>query len=330
MSEETHEQALPVVFGVLGDPVAHSRSPAMHNAAFTALGLPHRYAAFHVRPAALADALAGARALGLGGLNLTVPHKRAALALVDELTPRARRIGAVNTIILRAGRLVGDNTDGLGFAAALRELFEAKLEPAARGETRSTPGTASLRRHARGEDPGARRDADSRHGPARAPRVREAVVLGAGGAARAVIDALARDREHGLSVEHVRWVTRNPAALAEQLHSGAPLRAVEITGYERLELARVELLVNCTTVGMRGGPARFPTPIEPARLAPGARVVDIVYPRPPGGLLDRAAAAGCHVQDGLVMLHWQGVFALERWLGRPLPSAAVAAMRAAL
>ncbi len=284
------------MFGVLGDPVAHSRSPAMHNAAFAALGLPHRYAAFHVRSEGLADALAGARALGLGELNLTVPHKRAALELVDELTPRARRIGAVNTVILDGGRLRGDNTDGLGFAAGVRELFQPRAN-----ETGASP------------------------------TIREAVVLGAGGAARAVIDALAHDREHGLEVEHVRWVTRRPAALREQLRARATaLSSVQIEGYEGLRLRGASLLVNCTSVGMRGGPERFPTPIEPALLAAGARVVDIVYPRPPGGLLDQAEAAGCHIQDGLVMLHWQGVFALERWLGRSLPDAAIAAMRAAL
>src|SRR5690606_31923639 len=85
-------------FGVLGDPIGHSRSPAMHTAAFAALGLPHSYLAFHVAPSRLAAALTGAAALGFGGLNLTVPHKQAALALCDALGPEARRIGAVNTL----------------------------------------------------------------------------------------------------------------------------------------------------------------------------------------------------------------------------------------
>ncbi|MCA9717226.1 MAG: shikimate dehydrogenase [Myxococcales bacterium] len=288
------EEALPRVFGVLGDPIGHSRSPAMHNAAFAALGVAHRYAAFHVRPEALAGALAGARALGLGGLNLTVPHKRAALTLVDELTTRARRIGAVNTVVpLPGGRLRGDNTDGLGFAAAVREL---------------APAVA----------------------------VREAVVLGGGGAARAVVDALIHDHEHQLSVDHVRWVTRSPAALAEEVALEVA-EDVEVQGYAQLvgprALARVDLLVNCTSVGMPGGPARFPVALALARLPAGARVVDIVYPRRPGGLLDEAEAAGCPAQDGLPMLLWQGVFALERWLGLAdgsLPAPAIAAMRAAL
>jgi shikimate dehydrogenase len=265
---------LPRCFGVLGDPVAHSRSPAMHAAAFASLGLPHRYLAFHVPPERLADALVGARALGFGGLNLTVPHKQAALAAMDELTLVARRVGAVNSVRFVDGRSVGDNTDAPGFAAAVRELDAAP--------------------------------------------VADAVVLGGGGAALAVIDALV----HDLRAARVRWVSRGPAALR-------PPPGVEACSGPA-PLAGADLLVNCTTVGMRGGPAEFPAQLELAALRPGARVVDIVYPRPPGGLLDRAAALGHRAQDGLPMLLWQGVRALEGWLARPLPAATVAAMRAAL
>lgn len=109
-------------FAVLGDPIGHSKSPAMHNAAYAALGLPHRYHAFAVAPTALETALAGARALGLGGLNLTVPHKQAAVALVDRRAPEVERIGALNTIVIRDGLLWGHSTDGDGFLAGLAEL----------------------------------------------------------------------------------------------------------------------------------------------------------------------------------------------------------------
>ena len=268
--------SLPRCFGVLGDPVAHSRSPAMHTAAFAALGLPHRYLAFHVDAAGLAAAVAGARALGFGGLNVTVPHKQAALALCDELSPAARRIGAVNTIAFAEGGISGDNTDAPGFAAAVRELG---------GE------------------------------------VDEAIVLGGGGAARAVIDALV----HDLRARRIRWVSRAPEDLPGR-------DRVEILNYAGLAAGRLDadLLVHCTTVGMRHGPAALPVRLALDGLRAGARVVDVVYPRPAGGLLDRAEALGFAVQDGLPMLLWQGVRALERWLGRPLPAAAVAAMRAAL
>jgi shikimate dehydrogenase len=112
----------PTLFGVLGDPVDHSLSPAMQNAAFAAAGLPHVYLRYRVAPQALAAALDEARALGMGGLNLTIPLKEVALGLVDRLTDEAQRIGAVNTIIFerRGDRLVGDNTDGRGFLAAIR------------------------------------------------------------------------------------------------------------------------------------------------------------------------------------------------------------------
>jgi shikimate dehydrogenase len=107
------------LFGVLGDPIDHSLSPAMHNAAFAAGELPYLYLRFRVPPDALGDALAEARRLDFGGLNLTLPLKQAALSLVDEATPAARQIGAVNTIVFQDGRLRGDNTDARGFLRAV-------------------------------------------------------------------------------------------------------------------------------------------------------------------------------------------------------------------
>lgn len=112
--------------GVLGYPVRHSLSPAMHNAAFRALGLNWVYLAFEVAPNALSQAIVGVRGLGIRGLNLTIPHKEAVLPLIDGLTDAAQRIGAVNTLFWEAGRLIGDNTDAGGF---LRALHEAGVEP---------------------------------------------------------------------------------------------------------------------------------------------------------------------------------------------------------
>src|SRR5881628_1198926 len=107
------------LFGVLGDPVDHSLSPAMQNAAFTAARLPHLYLRYRVAPPALEEAFAESRRLRMGGLNLTVPLKEAAVPFCDVLTPEARRIGAVNTLLFRGGRLVGHNTDGRGFLRAV-------------------------------------------------------------------------------------------------------------------------------------------------------------------------------------------------------------------
>ncbi len=264
-------------FGVFGDPVGHSRSPDMHNAAFAALGLPHRYFAFHVRPHALANALTGARGMGMGGLNLTVPHKRAAVAHMDRLSPEAARTGAMNTVLIRRGELVGHNTDGAGFLDALAEL-----------------GGAPPKR---------------------------AVVLGGGGAARSVIDAL----RHGEVACDVVWVSREPGRLPA-------LDGVARCGYSELNdaVGSCELLVNATTVGMKGGPEHFVTPLPLDRLVDGARVVDMVYPRIHGGWLDDAARRGARTQDGLATLLWQGVRGLELWLGIALPASVVATMRRAL
>jgi shikimate dehydrogenase len=110
------------VVAILGDPVEHSLSPVMHNAAFAALGLDYVYVALHVRPADLERAIHGVRALGFAGLNVTVPHKEAILPLLDELSPAARAIGAVNTVVHRGNRLRGENTDGEGFLRAVAKL----------------------------------------------------------------------------------------------------------------------------------------------------------------------------------------------------------------
>ncbi len=249
----------------------------MHGAAFAALGLPHHYLAFHVPPQALAGALAGARALGLGGLNLTVPHKRAACALVDAMAGGAERIGAVNTVVFEGPRMVGHNTDGRGFWAGLAEL----------------PGGEPER----------------------------TVVLGSGGAARAVVDALLHE---ATNPGQVVWISRRPQALGP-----GPWRAVGWDGMASA-VAGADLLVNATTVGMSGGPVRFPENVPVSQLAVGGRVIDLVYPRPAQGLLDEAAAHGLATQDGLPMLLWQGVRALEHWLAMSLGASVVDAMRAAI
>lgn len=117
------------MFGVLGDPVDHSLSPAMQNAAFAASGLPHLYLRYRVTRAELATALGEARRLRMGGLNLTVPLKEEALPLLDALTPAALRMGAVNTVSLAGPRLTGDNTDGAGFVAALAPRLRIRRTP---------------------------------------------------------------------------------------------------------------------------------------------------------------------------------------------------------
>lgn len=268
---------LPRCFGVLGDPIAHSRSPAMHAAAFAAMQLPYTYLPFRVAPEQLDAAIHGALALGFGGLNLTIPHKQAVLAQCDELSETAERIGAVNTIAFTEGRIVGHNTDARGLLDALAEL----------------PG----------------------------PRPRHATVLGSGGASLAVVDALL----HGFAELSITWVSRTPA----QVVVLASMRErVRVIGWPQLGAPQGDLLINTTSVGLPGGPSEFPVALELGALESGAKVVDIVYPRTP--LLARAAAAGFVVQDGLPMLLWQGVRALELWLGQSLEAEVVERMRRAL
>ena len=271
--------SLPRCFGVLGDPIAHSRSPAMQQAAFSALELPHRYLPFHVGAADLGAALAGARALGFGGLNLTVPHKVAACDLLDALDPSAAGPGAVNTVCFTPRGAVGHNTDGVGFVRALAER---------------APGVAAA--------PG------------------RVLLLGSGGAARAVAHALL-----AAGCEGLWWASRSP----ERLPTWPGVRPVAYGELDRV--SDLDLLVNGTTVGMAGGPARFPAPIPLDRVRSGGAVADLVYPAPPGGLLAHARTRGLTAMDGLPMLLWQGVAALELWLSSPaLPEAAVTAMAGAL
>ncbi|MFO7562445.1 MAG: shikimate dehydrogenase [Enhygromyxa sp.] len=278
---------LPRCFGVFGDPIAHSRSPIMQQAAFAALGLPHRYLPFHVSTGRLGPAVRGSAALGFGGVNLTTPLKQAAVGLCDELSATAARINAVNTLRFvadeAAGKIAihGHNTDSRGFLDALDEL----------------PG----------------------------PPPRHATVLGAGGASLAIVDALLG----AFPQLELTWVSRRPGRLPclESIPGAAD--RVRPCGWKALE-TRGELLVNTTIVGLAGGPEAFPVEIDLRGLEPDARVIDIVYPRPRGGLLDRAVEAGLTVQDGLPMLLWQGVRSLELWLDIVLADHVVEAMRTAL
>jgi shikimate dehydrogenase len=267
------------LFGVLGDPVDHSCSPAMQNAAFAATGLPHLYLRYRVPIGGLRSALAEARTLGMAGLNLTVPLKEAAIPLLDRLTPEARRIGAVNTVLFeRGGRtLVGDNTDARGFALAVQ------------GRTRLRCGTA--------------------------------VLVGAGGSARAVGTALLR-----VGCQRLVIANRTPAraeALADRLGRtpGVEIVPTPLAALARGDaLADADLLVNTTPVGLAGGavPVRFVA--APRRCL----CVDLVYGSRPTPFLVAAARAGRPTLDGSAMLLHQGALSFEAWTGRPAPRAAMA------
>lgn len=268
-------------FAVIGDPIGHSLSPAMHGAALAALGLPHTYEAIRVRAEELPATLDRVRAGELHGLNVTVPHKVAALRLCGVVTAEATATGAVNTLWLdEAGRLVGTNTDVDGLRADLRA-----------------------------------------HGVA----PRSALVLGAGGAARAAVLAIAAitpPPAPGAEVEVTIAARRDEAAAAL---AGALGRA-RATRWGAIEgpPGGFDLIVNATSAGMAGTDDGAPIAEALARAprAPGAAAYDLVY-RPPAGLeatpfLLRARALGLRPIDGLGMLVEQGVRALSIFLHVPL------------
>ncbi len=260
---------------VIGTPVRHSLSPVLHNAAFAAAGLDWVYVALEVAEGRVPEALAGARALGVGGLSVTTPHKEAAADACDRLSPDASLLHAVNCVVPDGDELVGHNTDGPGFVAALG---------------------------ADGFD----------------PQGRACVVLGAGGAARAIALALARAGAAEVSVVNR---TRARAEQAVALVGGAG-RVVE-PGAAASVVADAALVVNATTVGM-GQPAAGDVPVDPELLHAGQLVADIVYRPLETPLLAAARRRGATVVNGVPMLVHQAAEAFRLWTGVPPPVAAMA------
>lgn len=271
------------VLGIIGHPVEHTSSPAMHNAAIAALGLEYVYTAFPVRPEELGPAIAGMRALNFRGLNVTVPHKVGVMALLDEISPEARAIGAVNTIDHREGRLIGHNTDAYGVMQSLR--LDGGLE--------TLPSRVAL--------------------------------LGAGGAARAILYALLQRPE----VEHIALLNRTAekaAALAASLDpEGKRVQPGVLDASSGEQVAAAGLLINSTSIGMHPHPDASPLP-NPACLHTGMVVLDIVYNPLETLLLRQARQAGARPVDGLGMLARQGARAFAIWTGVEPP---VEVMRAA-
>jgi shikimate dehydrogenase len=280
--------------GLIGHPVAHSRSPAMQQAAFDALGIHARYELWDARPDALAARIASLREPGMLGANVTIPHKLAVIPLLDALAPEARLIaGAVNTIVRQespAGvRLVGHNTDIAGLEATFHQA-----------------GVSLAGRHV--------------------------VLLGAGGTAQALAGLAAREGAASLMVAARRPAAAEVllASLSARLSGPLPTtRALDLADTAALQtaLAACDLLANATSAGM-DDPSACPIPSRLLDALPGGTFVfDVVYTSPETALLRAARERGLDAVNGLPMLLHQGAAAVTLWTGRQAP---VDAMRVAL
>lgn len=258
------------VLGVIGHPVGHSLSPVMHNAAIEALGLDYVYVPFDVSPDNLRDAIDGIRALGITGVNVTIPHKEAVIPFLDEIEESAGECGSVNTIANVGGRLIGSNTDGIGF---MRSLLEAGFSP----------------------------------------KGSKVVVLGAGGAGRAVTFALAKA---GANVSVLLASGQRIERLVRDVRCAVGIDSV-IGEPDRDRLAEhlkdADLLVNSTPVGMH--PNDDQMPVLPETLRQGMFVYDLVYNPLKTKLLLAAESAGAKPIGGVKMLVYQGAEAFSKWTG---------------
>ena len=261
------------LLGVIGHPVEHSLSPVMHNAALAQLGLDYVYLPFPIAPENLQVAIAGLATIGVVGFSVTIPHKQAIIPLLDEISPVAQAIGAVNTVTRRGNQWVGTNTDIEGFISPLQSTYKQDW-------------TQKI-----------------------------AVILGNGGAARAVVAGC-----HQLGFAEIHVVGRNVQRLEEFRHSweNSPIAEnLQVHSWDHLAklIPQANLLVNTTPIGMY--PKIDDSPLsteELANLPAGAIAYDLIYIPQPTQFLQKAQQQGAIAIDGLEMLVQQGVAALKIWL----------------
>ena len=258
---------------LIGHPVAHSLSGAMQQAAFDDQGIDASYELWDRAPIALADAITELRGEDFLGANVTIPHKERVVPLVDRLTEEAHATGAVNTLTREGKRLVGHNTDVVGFRTALDRLVGKQKMP------------------------------------------KQAVVLGAGGGARAVIFGLITEGFQRIIVFN-RHLHRGEGMVKHFARSASHMELRAMPWHESIieaELSKSKVLVNATSIGLVGDETPIPGEIIPPELL----VLDLIYSRT--RLLRDAEAAGCTVMDGELMLLHQGAAAFTLWTGQPAP-----------
>ena len=289
--KDWHDVDPPIRLGVFGDPVKHSLSPRMQNAALRHCKIDMQYARFQISPDELREAINLIRKLEFVGVNLTIPHKIAVLRLIDVADENVRRIGAVNVIKVESGKLHGFNTDGRGFARAIREVFSVDL------------------------------------------RDLRVMILGAGGAARAIALQCAKENSERLVIANRSF--EKTQKLADELRDFfagpkvlGPVPRLQPVPLEeaaiRFQIANVDLIVNATPVGLNRGD---PLPIAARLLAPHLMVYDTIYSAERTPFVSAAIEAGARATNGLSMLLHQGALAFEIWSQREAP---IEVMRKAL
>lgn len=270
-------KATTKIYGIFGHPVGHSLSPLMHNSAFAALGLDCVYTAFDVRPDDIGKAADAIRALGISGVNVTIPHKQAIMPYLDGISPDARHTGAVNTIKNENGMLTGYNTDVGGFMH------------------------------------------DAREGLGVSPEGAGVLLLGAGGAARAVISAFGMNGAKRIAIAN-RTYDKAEKLVEEfaRLFPGTAIYPVDFGDDSAMtkELGLTDVLVNSTSGGMEGSPD---LEINIEALREGAAVYDLVYKPRETKLVKEAKALGHDAVGGLGMLLYQGALSFEIWTGETAP-----------
>ncbi|MDP3066740.1 MAG: shikimate dehydrogenase [Methanobacteriaceae archaeon] len=253
--------------GIVGDPVEHSLSPPMHNAAFQHLKLDYVYVPFHVPAKNLENAIKGAKDMGIKGLNITIPHKTAVIRYLDEVDQAAQLIGAVNTLKFTEDKIKGYNTDGVGAVKAIEEIITVKDK--------------------------------------------KVVIMGAGGAARAVAFQLILNGIQKLSIAN-----RTPEK-AEQLARDIKSKlefSSRVVNFSELELTSTDILINTTPVGMHPHEDQKPL-VTSEMMHPELVVNDIIYNPLRTGFLKEAEDSGAKTVNGTKMLVYQGVEAFRIWTG---------------
>lgn len=266
--------------GLLGSPVAHSISPQMHNEAFRQLGLDYVYLAFDVKPEQLKEAVLGLKAAGICGFNLTMPLKVHILPLLDELTPAARLAGAVNTVMVKDGRLIGHSTDGIGY---MRSVTDAGFDIIGKKMTLLGAGGAAT-----------------------------AICVQAALDGVSSIDMYKR--------KNASWDKTWQFCQEIMSETGCQIRLCDLADKEMLakSLSDSAILTNATNVGM--APDTDASPIPDASMLPKELIVsDIIYNPRETLLLKQAKEAGCPHFNGLYMLLYQGAEAFTCWTGKEMP-----------